>query len=135
MNEGIPGNPEALSAAELHARACASLDSYFRKVHEDETRRYQELVGAERASHDLETIIRASYQGKVELLFVAVGVQKWGRVDMRAGKILFCQQSEPDSEDLLDFATIQTLLNGGSVRVVLPENVPAEGLAAAIFRY
>ena len=44
-------------------------------------------------------------------------------------------EPEPDDEDMLDFAAIHTLLNGGTVYTVEPEEVPDEALAAAIFRY
>jgi hypothetical protein len=44
-------------------------------------------------------------------------------------------EPEPDDEDMLDFAAIHTLLNGGTVYAVEPEKVPDEAPAAAIFRY
>lgn len=135
MSEGIPGNPDALSTAELHARARSFLDSHFRKIQEDEVLRYRELAGTRRTSHSLAEIIRASCQGRVELLFVAVGVQKRGGFDPVTSTVHFCQEPGPDCEDLLDFATVQTLMKGGTVRAISPENVPAPAPSAAIFRY
>lgn len=44
-------------------------------------------------------------------------------------------EPEPDDEDMLDFAAIHTLLNGGKVYAVKPDQVPNGAPAAAIFRY
>lgn len=41
---------------------------------------------------------------------------------------------EPGDEDLLNAAAIQTLLNGGTVYAVEPEQVPDTAPLAAIFR-
>ncbi|WP_425525994.1 hypothetical protein [Halotia branconii] len=43
-------------------------------------------------------------------------------------------EPEPNDEDILD-AAIQTLLNGGEVYTVEPEQMPESTQAAAIFRY
>ena len=40
-----------------------------------------------------------------------------------------------NSTDLLDYAAIQTLLNGGVVYAVTPGEVPYESSMVAIFRY
>jgi hypothetical protein len=40
-----------------------------------------------------------------------------------------------DVEDLLDFAAVQTFLNGGTVYAVEPEKVSAETPLAAVLRY
>ena len=38
-------------------------------------------------------------------------------------------------EDLLDLAAVQTLLHGGTIYAVEPEQVPGGGPLAALFRY
>jgi len=135
MSEGIPGNPEALRPAELHERAWSIVKPYFRKVQDEAAARYRRLAGSGQASHDLETILSASYQGRVDELFVAVGVQKWGTFDPNLSAAQFHAKSEPGDEDLLDLATLQTLLNGGAVFALEPEMMPDEAPLAAIFRY
>lgn len=44
-------------------------------------------------------------------------------------------EPEPDDEDLLDFAAVYTLLNGGTVYALAPEDLPTSAPAAAIFRF
>jgi hypothetical protein len=45
------------------------------------------------------------------------------------------QDPEPGDEDLLDLAAIQSILNGGTVYAVEPEQVPDHAPLAAVFRY
>ncbi|HEY9608913.1 hypothetical protein [Allocoleopsis sp.] len=45
------------------------------------------------------------------------------------------EQEQAGDENLLDFTAIHTLLKGGSVFVVEPEQVPAKSGVTAIFRY
>jgi hypothetical protein len=59
----------------------------------------------------------------------------WGEFDPDAMTVDLHPEPEPDDEDMLDFAAIHTLLNGGTVYAVEPEQVPDKALAAAIFRY
>ena len=69
------------------------------------------------------------------MLFVAIGVQRWGSFDPDTDAVHWHDKAEPGDEDLLDFAAIQTFLNGGTVYAVEPENVPDDRHLAAIFRY
>ena len=64
-----------------------------------------------------------------------VGQQLWGEFDPDTMTVDLHPEPEPDDEDMLDFAAIHTLLNGGTVYAVEPEKVPDEAPAAAIFRY
>lgn len=59
----------------------------------------------------------------------------WGDFDPDTMSVDLHPEPEPDDEDLLDFAAIHTLLNGGTVYAVEPEQVPEQAPAAAIFRY
>lgn len=68
-------------------------------------------------------------------MFVAVGQQQWGRFDPQSDTVQLHEQEQPGDEDLLDFAAIHTLLNGGTVFAVQPDHVPGQSLVAAIFRY
>ncbi len=69
------------------------------------------------------------------MLFVAVGVQVWGRFDPEKDNVSTHKSPEPGDEDLLDLSAIQTLLKGGTVYAVSPEEVPDQALVAAVLRY
>jgi Bacterial archaeo-eukaryotic release factor family 7 len=135
LEQGIPGNPEGLSAQQLHAQAWNIIEPHFQQAQQDAVSQYNRMAGTGRSSKDLEVIVREAYHGRVDVLFVATGVQRWGSFDLDANAVHWHDKAEPSDMDLLDFAAIQTFLNGGTVYAVEPENVPDDRHLAAIFRY
>ncbi|MFC2049893.1 hypothetical protein ACFLTN_01785 [Chloroflexota bacterium] len=136
LDDGVTGNPEELSTEELRNRAWAIAEPYFTKERAEASARYQQFSGTQQASDDLMKVVPASYHGRIEMLFVAVGVQSWGTFDMDRGQITLHQQEvQPGDEDLLDFAAMHTLLNGGVVFAVAPEQMPDKANVVAVFRY
>jgi hypothetical protein len=135
MEKGITGNPEGVKPEDLHKQAWEIVEPYFLKTQEEGAEQYKQLSGTERACTDLKEIVRAAYDGRIDLLFVAIGVQQWGTFDPDTFSLHLHQEAEPGDEDLLDFSAIHTLLNGGTVFAVEPEKVPDEEPLAAIFRY
>lgn len=135
LEEGITGNPEGLSAEELHREAWAIVQPYFQKAEEDAIALYMQSAGTGLTSNDVEEIIQAAYHGRVGSLFVAVGLQQWGAFDPDSDKVYLRRKAEPGDEDMLDFAAIQTFLNGGDVYALNPEKVPDNVTMAAVFRY
>jgi hypothetical protein len=135
LDDGVTGNPEELSTDELRDRTWAIAEPYFTKARTEAAARYQELSGTQKTSIDLIKVVPASYHGRIDVLFVAVGVQSWGTFDVDTSRINIHQEAQPGDQDLLDFAAIFTLLNGGVVFAVAPEQVPGNGRVAAVFRY
>jgi len=60
-------------------------------------------------------------------LFVALGVQVRGSFERSANTVYIDEGTGIGDEDLLDLATIQTILNGGTVYTVEPKQVPDHG--------
>lgn len=135
VEEGIGGNPEELSPEELHTQAWSIVNPLFIKTQREAVAQYKQLAGTKRTSIDLNIIIPAAYHGRIEFLFVAVGVQNWGSFEPKTNEVSLHQKAEPYNEDLLDFSAIHTLLNGGTVFAMEPEKVPDGELLAAVFRY
>ncbi len=135
LDEGIEGNPEDLSAKQLHRRAWAIVRPIFQAAQREALAKYEELEGTGLTSKDVEEIVAAAHHGRVEILFVALGRQQFGFFDPDTDSVREGEQKEPGSEDLLGLAAIQTFLNGGAVYAVEPEGVPGGALLAAVFRY
>jgi hypothetical protein len=138
VDGGIVGNPDGLSASELHERAWTILEPFFAQEQERAAAQYLERLGSERASRDLKEIIPAAFHGRVESLFVAVGVQQWGRYESEVGDVELHDDREPGDQDLLDLAAVETLAHAGDVYAVDPTHVPGaegNGPVAAVFRY
>ena len=135
IEEGVTGSPEHLSTRELHEQAWAVAKPYFFKAQQKAANRYKEFIGSERVSNRVKKIIPAAYQGRVELLFVVADLHQRGTFDPSTEAIHLHAKEESGDEDLLEVATIQTLLNRGAVYVVNFENMPDAGCVAALFHY
>ena len=133
----ITGNPDLLSADELHKSAWNILEQHFQAAQEEAVAQYQQLAGqaSERATDALEKIVPAAYHGQVETLFVTSGVQQWGVFNPATSEIEIHDQMETGDEHLLDLAAVQTYLKGGVVYTMEPEKVPGRTSAAAVLRY
>lgn len=133
----IKGNPDLLSADELHKSAWDIIRPLFQAAQEEAVAHYQQLAGqaSERVADTLEKIVPAAYQGRVETLFVAAGMQQWGVFNPVTNEIELHDQMKSGDEPLLDLAAVQTYLKGGIVYAVEPEKVPGGTSAAAVLRY
>jgi hypothetical protein len=135
LKEGIEGNPERSRPEELQKKAWGLVEPYFLRVREEARAKYKQLAGSDRASNDMKKIIPAAYDGRIELLFVAVGIQRWGTFDPVTLSIHLHEDPEPGDEDLLDFTALHTLLTGGTVYAMKPEEVPDGAPLAAVLRH
>lgn len=135
LEQGITGSPEALAPAELHGRAWEIVQPRFLEAKQAARARYQELVGTGRTSTTVKEVVLAACHGQVEVLFVAVGIQQWGRFVPETNTVHVSEEPVPGDEELLDLAAIQTVFNGGTVYAVESEKVPGGAPLAAIFRF
>jgi len=136
LTEGwVPGNPEGLSAHELQQRAWSVVEPHFLRDRQKAAERYWDLAGTGRTSTELAEILPAAYGGRIDELFVALDVQRWGIYDRETASAEVHAQAAPGDRDLLDLAAIQTILQNGSVYAVPGEKMPDRADMVAIFRY
>ncbi|MBD1912958.1 hypothetical protein [Leptolyngbya sp. FACHB-16] len=135
VEEGIQHNTKQLTAEELHAEAWAIVEPQFEADQEKAIDYYHESIAAGKGSNDLNEVIQGAFYGRVEQLFVPVGVQRWGHFDPGSMELEIHNEAQPGDEDLLNAAAIQTIFHGGAVYAVEPEKVPDNTPVAAVFRY
>lgn len=135
MENGIVGNPEALSGEELHEQAWRIMEPYFHRTQEEAFSKYRQFEGNGKVSNNANEIVPAAYDGRIDTLFVGLGVQQWGTFDPEEHTATFHSEPKPGDEDLLDFAAVHTYLNGGTVYPLKPEEMPDQTPLAALFRY
>ena len=133
----ITGNPDLLSADELHKSAWDIVSPRFQTAREEAVAHYRQLAGqaSEQVADTLKKIVPAAFNGRIETLFIASGVQHWGIFNPDTNEIDLHDQMESGDESLLDLAAVQTYLKGGTVYAVEPEKVPGGTYAAAVLRY
>jgi hypothetical protein len=135
LEEEILGNPDSLPIQQLHQEAWKIVESELAQKRREAAEKYRELSGTGLTARGLEPTLRAAQAGRVDFLFVARGVQEWGRFDEISQELDPHQEQQPGDEDLLDLAAVETLLHGGTVYAVAPQAVPDDSLLACVLRY
>lgn len=133
----VAGNPDELSAGELHQESWAIVEPIFTRDQDQALADFQELhgKGSTRASNRQTEIIPAAHYGQVEVLFIVDGEQAWGRYDPNKNTLQQHAEFQPGDQDLLNLAAVHTLINGGEVYVLERTLMPGESTLAAVFRY
>jgi hypothetical protein len=135
LERDLKGNPEMLSAAELHEQAWSIVEPCFVAARREAMAQYAVMVERDLASDKIEEVVPAAFNGRVDKAFVALQTQQWGAFDPQSNTVHLTGEVGSGGEDLLDFVAVHTLLNGGAVYTVERDEVPGEGPVAAIFRY
>ncbi|KOP23580.1 hypothetical protein AMR41_25780 [Hapalosiphon sp. MRB220] len=137
VEEGMAANVDIVKPEELQEQAWPIVEPMYTQTPQAITELYQQITGegTGRASSDLKEIIPAAYYKRVDYLLVPVAQQVWGDFDPETMAVDLHPEPQPDDQDMLDFAVVHTLLNGGAVYTVEPEELPNGVPAAAIFRY
>lgn len=134
-DQGIPGNPEEISAEDIQTLAWPAVEHYFHKAEQEALTYIGPLMGTGRTTHDISEAAPAAYNGQLEILFLADRVHQWGRFDPQSNQAHLHQEHAAGDEDLYDFAAIQTIKNGGSVYFLNPERIPEGRDMTALLRY
>jgi hypothetical protein len=71
----------------------------------------------------------------VDVLFVPVGVQQWGSFDDGTRRAEVHDAQQPGDEDLLNLVAVRSLVAGGTVYAVRPNEMPDGQGIAALLRY
>src|SRR3954447_22402150 len=141
LQEGIQDNPDAMSDEQLREKAWALLDPARDKDRGDALGRLNGLIGTGngKAATTPEDIVKAARDGRVERLFLLPGRPVWGKLIETENGAEDCvvAHDEPaeGDDDLLNYAAVMTLRQGGAVTLVEPAQLPQPGPAAAILRY
>jgi hypothetical protein len=132
------GNPEHLNPKDLHADTWKIVEPVFLEAQQEAVENFHQELGHDDglASAELNEIVPASVFSRVHDLFVPIGEHRWGHYNEESNTVELHDGQETGDMDLLNFATVQTYLNGGTVHALQPENMPENGeLLAATFRY
>jgi hypothetical protein len=135
VGPGIPGNPDAMSDADLAAAARGVLDEVYAAELAAVRARFEQRAGEERASTDVATVARAATYGAVATLVVDIDVKVPGEVDEESGAVTVAADDDAVSYGIVDEIARRVLLHGGRVLAVRAEDVPGGGPVAAILRY
>ena len=136
LEQGIDGNTEHLSMDELLGRARPIVEPVVHEELRQKSAIFNDLAGTPRASTDLEEVLLAAADGRVDTLFCDTAVQRWGRFDPATRSLEVHGKREPGDEELVDRAVHETVFHGGLAYPVSEgSGVVPLGPVAAVFRY
>lgn len=121
LDDTVSGNPDRLSAAELHEKAWPLASAEVGKRHDDLLERFGENLGTGKATHDATKIGQEAEHGRVDTLVLTT-------LALRENTL-----GDASKAADLDAAVVHTLRNSGTVDVVPTFN--EERAAGAIFRF
>lgn len=133
LKEFIKGSPDRISEGEILNKAWEVVKPHIENYKIEAINKYKNLIGSKKSGSDLENIIKESYYGKVNSLFIQENREKRGYFEQEAEKINLRNDSK--SVDLYNEAVIYTIMNGGEVYILNSEEMPKNDEIAAIYRY
>ena len=116
--DGMSENPDALSEGELHRRAYALVEPKLVEARAKALDRLNALLPAGKATTKPEEIVKAARYARVDTLFLTGDGHLWGWFDQSEDRVVAHGAAAEGDIDLLDYAALMTLRQGGSVTLV-----------------
>lgn len=135
LSTGITGNISELPPESLQARAWEIAGDYFAEEEKTALQNFQDNIGGNRVTDDLQSLMLAASDGRIENLFVAENEQLWGTVDIDTRQVTVKEEEEPKTINLIDEAVALTLNKKGRVYLKKRQEMPLDAAMCAQLRY
>jgi len=136
--EGVKGNPERLDETDLHSKAYSVVKDKLNTPRKKDIEKYPAWAGTGKTSYDLNVILSAAFDGRVESLFIEKGKNIWGKYDPEKRKAEVHSEKQADDISLYSLAVSKTIENSGKAYEVSSSEMPERSIEtqiAAVFRY
>ncbi len=134
-DEVITGNQEYEDTTALYEKARKVMEPHFRERTKKALDNYGNQSATALTSTVPEEVIPAAHYGRIWHLFLVKGSHIWGTFDEMENKLEIHESKQDGDECLVDRAVIKTILNGGDVHFLSPEDMPSGAQIAALMRY
>jgi len=124
-----------LSAQELIELARPVIKSHAQNSLHKAQEQFKNHLGTSRISHQLEEILQSAQQGRVEMLFVPIGSERWGQLPQDGELIETHDSKSPGDTALHNRAIRDTYRHGGTPYVINAEDMPDDQPLLAYFRW
>jgi len=133
--QGIDGNPEETSDADLAARARTVLDGIYAAELAELRDTFEVRLDQGRGATDLVDIARAATYGAVATLMADMDDVVSGHIDEESGALTIDDAEDAYNYGVVDEIARRVLHHGGRVLALRRDDIPSEGSVAAILRY
>ena len=135
-HNNVGGDPEFKKMKSLHHESWDLVAQYFEKTKKGKIEEYNELYHTQKTSYELETIIPAAINGKIDTLFISNGPDIYGIYDKENMELRIDEKRKLANTSLTNMASLRTLLHGGKVYLLDAGEMPIkESSMNAILRY
>ncbi|WP_273568069.1 hypothetical protein [Maribacter halichondriae] len=135
-HENVGGDPEFKVKTSLHQASWDLMESYFTKSQTEKALQFTELYHTQKTSYEIDDILHAALNGRVDTLFIADGDDIFGRYEMENNEVIIDYKHELNNTSLTNLAAMETFRQGGKVYSLPSNEMPVkESSMNAIFRY
>src|SRR5690625_4245113 len=136
LKEGISIDPTALSVDDLRKRVWEVVQPVAQERVANAIAQFKKPHGTGLASDNIQSILAAILDGRVQTLFISADQRIAGRILREQKQIEFLDDfSAPDTEDVLDDLAEMTIRRSGKLWVLPKNAMPTDTGIAAIYRY
>ena len=120
----------------LHEMAWEKVGPIFDAERKEKMGLFKQYDGTGRTSSEIEQILPAALEGKIDTLFMNNKEEVWGVYDLGKRHVRVDEELLPSSVSLLNKAAIKTFLNGGQVYLLEKDEMPNPfSEVNALYRY
>lgn len=132
----IPGDPEFRNNADRHRKSWTLIENYFDKEETKALEQFRELAHSTKTAFEINDILVAAHQGKINTLFIEEGSEVFGTYDMEMEQVSVSAKKEVHNTSLTHVAAMQTFMQGGKVYSLPQDAFPTGGKSmVALLRY
>jgi hypothetical protein len=134
----LVGNYEQLNNIQLYEKCKDHIENFYQSQNSVVLDRIDDLKTTGKGSIDLDEIFSKALTGEIDKLFIADDEMIYGEIDHENGSITE-KYHEPQPgksmDEILNYISLQTFVNGGTVTIVTKEDIPEDTIIAAKFRF
>ena len=132
----LPGDPEYKTDDEKHQKSWVLIEEYFRRPQLNKTYKFNELYHTQKTSYEIDVIVNAALNGKIDTLFIEEGGDVFGIYDKKDNEVKIDEKNEINNVSLTNLAALLTFEQGGEVYFLPSEQMPVtESPMNAVFRF
>ncbi len=131
----IDKNPEDMDDKELLSESWDIIADSIETEKQQALDTFHELLNAQKASIDIEEIIKSAAAKRIDTLLVDPSAHIWGTYKEDKHAVTVHSDKTDSDIDLVHFSMRNTLQNDGSIRIFASDELPKNKPMAAIFRY
>lgn len=136
VEDGITKDVDHMPVDELHELAWEIVKDQYQTDVQQALNVFHSLSEKDGdTTQDIGMIVSAGYFKRINTLFLSRDAHIWGIFKPEDNEVRIDERQSAENQDLLNFAAIHTLRNGGNVLLLEPDKVPGGGETAAILRY